>query len=110
MREDCRNEFGAMKELVETATLSVETKRILTNCLDQLPPLYDQLCATYDVRFSDKIVRMEKVMLQELGKKLKENIDNQQVAAAITDRIRALHQRHGLQSLDPKSALSRKTS
>ena len=63
MKQEFQDEFVNLANLVKAAKIPDETGRTLLWCIEQLPPLYVQLCETYETRFSEKIVRLEQGML-----------------------------------------------
>src|SRR5438046_3998467 len=102
MIKDGRQEFEALGNLVEASAISEEVKRTLVWCLKQLPELYDQLCQTYDIRFSDKIIHLEQGMLSELGKATKGQPAVRQLVDDLTEHLRLIHESHGLPPLIQK--------
>lgn len=110
MTKDVRQEFEALGNLVEAAGVADEVKRTLLWCLQQLPELYDQLCQTYDIRFSDKILHLEQGILGELGKAAKGPSTNRQLIDDITAQLRLIHEQHGLPPLIQKQPRTRKTA
>lgn len=87
--------------------MSDGVKRTLTWCLGQLPALYDKFSENHDVFFSEKIAGLEKSVFRELGKG-KKNTDAQKLSDDVLAGLKAIHEKHGLQSLDPRPAKPKK--
>lgn len=102
MDEDCKAEFVIIAELVNSASLVEEAKRTLLWCIEPLPNLYHQFCQTNEIHFGEKIQRLEQAMLGELAKAAKGSPEATTLAGVIRERLRTLHERHGLTGLDPK--------
>lgn len=97
------DDFRPVLDLVEASPMSDGVKRTLTWCLGQLPPLYDKFAENHDVFFSEKIAGLEKSVFRELGKG-KKNTDTQKLSDDVLAGLKAIHEKHGLQSLDPRPA------
>lgn len=102
MDEDCKAEFAIIAELVNSANLVEEAKRTLLWCIEPLPNLYHQFCQSNEICFGEKIQRLEQAVLGELAKAAKGSPEAITLAGVIRERLRTLHERHGLTGLDPK--------
>lgn len=89
------NKLTEIAKLVKAAHISAASERTVLWCIEQLPALYANFSQTYETRFSEKIARLEQGILGELT-------DAERLTALVRGRLRALHECHGLQSLDPK--------
>jgi len=93
-------DLTGIADLVKAANIPDEQKRAAVWCIEKLPDLYYRLCQTYESRFGDEIVRLEKGMfLQVVGTS---PANSQGLVATITARLKVMHERLGLPHLDPK--------
>lgn len=97
------DDFRPLLELVAAASINDGAKRTLSWCLGQLPTLYEKFGETHDIYFSDKIAHLEDGVLKELRKD-KKNAELHQLSEDVLAGLKAIHEKHGLQSLDPKPA------
>ena len=107
MTEAFRAEVAAITSLVEAATLARDARDTVLWCLGQLPKLYEQFCQTYESRYAEEILRLEQGVLRKLAE-----TRGSSVREALRDRLRLLHERFGLPSLDSRlpAALPRRSS
>jgi len=94
----------SIRDVVNEASLSVETRQSVLRCIDNLPPLYRDLDRTYDIRYRDGIVRIVEHMLFTLRAKNPESPDAGKVADGILSHLGAMHQQLGIPSLGLKPA------
>jgi hypothetical protein len=78
-------DLQAIQELIGGAALLAEGRQTLLWCLGQLPPLYQQLCQTYESRHGDDILRLVRGMLQAAP----------ELTEGILDRLEAMQGRLG---------------
>jgi hypothetical protein len=91
-----------LRDVVNGATLSAETRQSVLRSIDQMPSLYRELDRTYDIRYRDGIVRLVEGMLHTLGQQNAESADASKVAADIVSYLGAMHLRLGIPSLGLK--------
>jgi hypothetical protein len=96
------DEFVKLANLVKTSTVPLESASTIDWCMKQLPTLYKQLVETYETRYSEKIMQLERGILGQLATEAKTHPDVEVLSSAVADAFRDLHERHGLRSLDPK--------
>ena len=102
MTEAIRVNLDEIADMVKTAAIPDEQKRTAAWCIEQLPPLYDNFCRTYESRFGDQIVRLEQGMLLQVTGKPPVGSEAQALGVAITACLKGMHERLGLPLLDPK--------
>ena len=91
-------ELVALRTLARKARLTEEIRHSVLWCLDQLPRLYADFQGTYDIRFTDSIVRLARAALKRLAEP-GGGEDAGGVADAVVAQLRGLHQRLGLAQL-----------
>ncbi len=91
-----------IRDFVQGASLSVETRQSVLRSLDQLPPLYRDLDRTYDIRYRDGIARLIEAILRTLDKQPVDSPDAAKVAEGILSKLGVMHQRLGIPSLGLK--------
>lgn len=102
MDAEAHAELAAIRDLVSTSTISPESKHSVAWCLDKLSPLYGQFYQTYDSRISQEIQRLEQGILGKLGKEPRASRDAKTVAKEVQSQLQTLHERFGLENVDPK--------
>ncbi|OAI45129.1 hypothetical protein AYO44_13140 [Planctomycetaceae bacterium SCGC AG-212-F19] len=98
MIEQVREELEGIGNLVNAASISDEDKRVAGWCLQKLPGLCEAFRDTYESRYADEIVRLERGLLMRLGEP-KSSSPMRELAAALTTRFRTLHEHMGLPEL-----------
>ena len=101
MTETFQADVAAITSLVEAATLTSDTRNTLLWCLGQLPSLYGRFCHTYESRYAQEILRLEQGVLQKLAETRCSS-----VREALCDRLRLLHERFGLPSVETQHAVA----
>jgi hypothetical protein len=76
-------------------------------CLDKLPDLYEQLDQTSEVRYADEILRLVQGMVKTLSE-AKGGSAGPNLALAIIDRFRVMHEEVGLAELKLKKPAGKK--
>src|SRR5206468_2851527 len=87
MAKEVRAEFLEMESLVQAADLPEESRHTLVWCLGQLPALFSKLCQTYESRYGDEIIRLERGMLKRLADKPAPSPDAKRVAETLAARL-----------------------
>src|SRR6185295_15588721 len=99
MIEQDRVELEGIGKLVNAAGISDEDKRIAGWCLQKLPTLCEAFSATYESRYADEIVRLERGILLRLGEPKTASSPMRELAAVLTTRFQTLHEQMGLPEL-----------
>jgi hypothetical protein len=110
MNQKLSEDFVKLANLVKGASIPPESARTIDWCIQQLPALYKQLAETYETRFSEKIIQLERGILGQLATEAKTQPDAEQLSLAIAGAFRDLHERHGFQSLDPRPKAEKKVA
>jgi hypothetical protein len=84
------SDLAAVTAVIESANLPFDSRRTVLWCLGHLPTTLERFGQTYESRYAEEVVRLERGMLSAL--------DDQDVSAAAATRehLRVLHQRLGL--------------
>ena len=98
MMEAFLAELAGIKRLVEEATLDSDVRDTVLWCLGQLPARYDRFCQTYESKYAEEILRLERGVLGKLA----ETGRSSSVGDAVLDRLRLLHECFGLPGLGSK--------
>jgi hypothetical protein len=99
MSELVRVELEGIGNLVNAASISDEDKRVAGWCLQKLPGLCKAFRETYESRYADEIVRLERGLLMRLGEPKSASSPMRELAAALTTRFQSLHEHMGLPEL-----------
>jgi hypothetical protein len=116
MSEQVRVELEGIGNLVNAASIPDEDKRVAGWCLDKLPGLCKAFGETYESRYADEIVRLERGLLMRLGEPKTASMPMRELAVALTARFQSLHEHMGLPELPavktraPVAARSKKTA
>ena len=102
MSQEMRADLAGIADLVKTANISEEQKGTAVWCIKKLPDLYDQFCQTYESRYGDEIVRLEKALFLRVAGISPVSSQAQCLVETITARLKLLHERLGLPLLGPK--------
>jgi hypothetical protein len=98
-------ELVTLRTQVQAARLDEEVKHACLWCLDQLPQLYADFCATCESRFVDAILWLARAVLKRLDEK-GSGEDSRRVAETLVAQLRSLHERLGLAPLVLRPASS----
>jgi hypothetical protein len=91
--------------MVRGANLTAKVQQTVLSQFDALPKLYSELNRTYESRFADCIAGSVQGIVRILAAK-DAGADALQLADAIVNRMRAMHDRHGIAvALKPPPAL-----
>jgi hypothetical protein len=90
-----QTDLQAIREMVNGANLTARVQHAVLSQLDALPKLYSELNRTYESRFADRIAGSVQGMVRILAAK-DAGADARQLADAIVNRMRAMHDRHGV--------------
>jgi hypothetical protein len=90
-----QTDLQAIRDLVTDAPLPPKVQQTVLARWDQLPNLYADLVRTYESRFADRIVESVERMVRMLSAP-EAGPDAPQLAATIVNRMRAMHDRHGI--------------
>jgi hypothetical protein len=82
-------DLQAVRATVDAANLSADARHLATQCLGQLPRLYEGLCQTYESRYSDEIGRLLQVLFRGVSAA-------PGAAEAIAGQLQAMHERLGI--------------
>jgi hypothetical protein len=82
-------DLQAVRATVDAADLSADARQLATQCLGQLPRLYEGLCQTYESRYSDEIGRLLQVLFRGVS-------GAPGAAEAIAGQLQAMHERLGI--------------
>jgi hypothetical protein len=88
-------ELQEIRAFVAATALPLEVQQMILSRFDVLPMLYAELSRTYETRFSDRIVMTIDGMVRTLNTK-EAGPDALQLARAIVERLRAMHDRYGI--------------
>ncbi len=88
-------ELREIRELATGTDLPADVQKAVLWGLDQLPRLYTELNRTYESRHSDRIVGLVQGMVKTLTA-AEAGPDAKALAPALVDRLRAMHDRHGI--------------
>jgi hypothetical protein len=102
MSQQMRADLAGITELVNAGNISEEQKGAAVWCIKKLPDLYDQFCQTYERRYVDEIVRLEKAMFLRVAGTSPVSSQAQGMVDTITARLEVLHERVGLPLLNTK--------
>jgi len=89
-----KTDLLAIRNGVKKANLPAEVQTTVLWHMDKLPDLYQKLETTFESRFLDEILRHVHGMLKTIS--VPSSIE------AVTNRFRAMHERHGIPSLGLK--------
>lgn len=102
MMEAFRAEVVEITNLVKAAALPNGIEDTVVWCLKQLPPKYDQFCATYESRYAEEILRLEQGVLEKLTELRSSHRDRQPLREAVFQNLRHLNEHFSLPGLVPK--------
>ena len=90
-----QTDLQAIREMVSGANLTAKVQQTVLLQLDSLPNLYSELNRTYESRFADRIAGSVQGIMRILAAK-DAGAEALQLADAIVNRMRAMHDRHGI--------------
>ena len=82
-------DLAALVTFVQSADLPFDARRTVLWCLAHLPQALERLRQTYESRYGDEVIRLERALLSTL------QACAPQTADAVHDLLRALHERFG---------------
>jgi len=85
---------------VRKAAIPDASKQTTLWCVDKMPLLYAQFCQTNESRYGDELKRLVQGALDDLANGTTASGETQKLGASITERLRALHEREGIPSLN----------
>jgi hypothetical protein len=110
MEQTIQLQLAELGDEVRAAAIPDAHKRTALWCVGKLPSLYTQFRLTYESRYGEEITRLVQGALNELLDAKVAGPAGQQLAASMTERLRLLHERSGIPSLNlklPRPAASR---
>ena len=93
--DSVQTDLQAIREMVSGANLTAKVQQTVLLQLDSLPNLYSELNRTYESRFADRIAGSVQGIVRILAAK-DAGAEALQLAEAIVNRMRAMHNRHGI--------------
>jgi hypothetical protein len=96
--------FRPIVDLVGNSPISDGGKQTISWCLGQLPALYGKFGENHDIYYSDRIAHLEQGLLKEL----RADASAEKLTKNVLAKLKVLHAKHGLQSLDPRPVKSKK--
>lgn len=102
MEKAIQVQLAELGDEVRAAAIPDASKRTALWCVGKLPSLYAQFRQTYESRYGEEITRLVQGALNELLNTKTAGTAGQQLAASMTERLRLLHERSGIPSLNLK--------
>jgi hypothetical protein len=84
------SDLAAITAVIEAANLPFDSRRTILWCLGHLPAALERFAQTYESRFAEEVVRLERGMLTALDEQ------DAPAGAAVRELLRVLHQHLGL--------------
>jgi hypothetical protein len=96
MIEQVRVELEEIGNLVNAAGIPEEDKRVAVWCLQKLPALCEAFDQTYESRYAEEIVRVERGLILRFSESGKAPSPVRELSEALTLRFKVLHEQLGL--------------
>jgi hypothetical protein len=103
MEKTIQVQLAELGDEVRAAAIPDASKRTALWCVDKLPSLYAQFRNTYESRYGEEITRLVQGALNELLNSNAAGKAGKELAASMTERLRLLHERSGIPSLNLKT-------
>jgi hypothetical protein len=104
MTEAFRAEVVEITSLLKAAALpgDIRFRDTVVWCIGQLPALHDKVCQSYESRYAEEILRLERGILGKFAEFCPSCPDAQAVGESALERLRLLNERCGLPGLGPQ--------
>jgi hypothetical protein len=100
--EQVRVELDEIGNLVKTANIAEDDRRMAAWCLQKLPALCQAFQETYESRYADEITRLERGLVMRFAEQpAATSMPSRELANSLTTRFQSLHEQLGLPEFHP---------
>jgi hypothetical protein len=100
--EQVRVELDEIGNLVKSANIAEDDRRMAAWCLQKLPALCQSFRETYESRYADEITRLERGLVMRFAEQAAGTaVQSRELADSLTIRFQSLHEQLGLPEFQP---------